>query len=134
MCRYTVTKMLQIMAVQEIGDIIRKDPFQYSHVIVNCLSPGVCKSDFNREAEDGISGRTMKYGTALVQLTARSAEVGSRTLVAGLTAGEGSMGAFMEDSKIAMPSKFVRSEEGWMVRKRMWMQLLQRLEIIHPGI
>jgi len=99
--RYTVTKLLEIMAVREIGALLGNEKSEHSCVIVNCLTPGVCKSEFNREAEAPDSARLMKWGTKLVVCTARSTEVGARTLVAGLEAGEESRGAYMEDSCVA---------------------------------
>jgi len=88
------------MAVSELGAITRKEASEHSRIIINCHTPGVCKSDFNHDAEAGLSGKVMKYSTALFQVTARSTEVRFRTLVTALEAGEESNSAYMENSRV----------------------------------
>lgn len=65
-------------------------------VIVNCMTPGACKSDFDREST-GI-GKLM--GGIMAALLARTTEAGARTLVAGIEAGVESHGGYMADCKI----------------------------------
>jgi retinol dehydrogenase-12 len=65
-------------------------------VIVNCMTPGACKSDFNREAE-GIGAFIQSFMEAVI---ARSTEVGSRALVDGVAVGEESHGKYMKDCVI----------------------------------
>jgi retinol dehydrogenase-12 len=88
------------MSVREMGTVTAKDPSKYHRVIVNCMTPGACKSDFNREAKAPRGGLVPKINTALVSAIARSTEVGSRTLIAALEADEESNGAFMENSHV----------------------------------
>lgn len=66
-------------------------------VIVNCMTPGACKSDFNREG----AGLAKIMFDVVCAIIARSTEVGSRTLVAALEAGIESHGGYMADSKVA---------------------------------
>jgi len=66
-------------------------------VIINCMTPGACKSDFDREST-GI-GRIMT--SIMTALLARTTEAGSRTLVAGVAAGEESHGSFMADCRVS---------------------------------
>jgi retinol dehydrogenase-12 len=65
-------------------------------VIINCMTPGACKSDFDREST-GV-GRVIH--NLLSAIIGRTTEAGSRTLVAGVAAGEESHGAYMADSQV----------------------------------
>lgn len=58
-------------------------------VIINCMTPGACKSDFDRES----TGFARIMGNMMYAVLARTTEIGSRTLVAGLAAGEESHGS-----------------------------------------
>lgn len=85
------------------------------------MTPGACKSDFHRE-DQGFD-KFKKW--LLSALLARSTEAGSRTLVAGIAAGEESHGEYMADCLVAeyvalftILSFFVRVKEcksGWWV-------------------
>ena len=66
-------------------------------IIVNCLTPGACKSDFFRETK-GIAKLLM---VAVQFVIARSTEVGSRTLVAAAAGGEETHGKYMADSQVS---------------------------------
>jgi hypothetical protein len=69
-------------------------------------------------------------------LLARSTEVGSRTLVAGATAGLESHGAYMTDGHVESTalSPFVRSDEGRQAREKLWAELSSILEGVRPGV
>jgi retinol dehydrogenase-12 len=98
-----VTKLLEILVVRAMADAINAS--SKPHVIVNCLTPGVCKSDFFREST-GV-GRLV---VGLVYLLiARSSEVGSRTLVAAGAGGEETHGKYMADSHVA---RYVEVDES----------------------
>lgn len=90
-----MTKLLEILVVRAMADAVNAS--SKPHVIVNCLTPGVCKSNFFRESK-GI-GRLI---VGLVNLLiARSSEVGGRTLVAAAAGGEETHGKYMADSHVA---------------------------------
>ncbi|KAL8771591.1 MAG: hypothetical protein Q9209_003034 [Squamulea sp. 1 TL-2023] len=93
--RYAVTKLMEILIVRELAT--RIDQSTKPKVIVNCLTPGACHSDFDREMS-GIDLLIFKVGKFLF---ARTTEVGSRTLVAAAGAGEESHGKYMADSKVS---------------------------------
>ena len=61
------------------------------------MTPGACRSDFDRESTS--IGRIMSI--FMNMLVARTTEAGSRTLVAGLAAGEESHGKYMADCRVA---------------------------------
>ena len=120
-------------------------------VIVNCMTPGACKSDFHRE-NSSIGGIIQSILDALI---ARTTEAGSRTLVAGIAAGEESHGAYMADCKVEeyvsfsfhakefstkhadhklRPGPFVLGTVGKALQETVWDQLVRQLETIQPGI
>jgi retinol dehydrogenase-12 len=66
-------------------------------VIVNCLTPGACTSDFFRET----TGIKKFIDDKMSSLIARTTEAGSRTLVAALAAGEESHGSFMVNCEVS---------------------------------
>ncbi|KOS40219.1 hypothetical protein ACN38_g8924 [Penicillium nordicum] len=121
--RYPLSKLLQVLLVQELAGRVRG-----SEVIINMLNPGFCHSQLGREA--GLKFKLMKM------VLARSTEVGSRTLVAGAAAGLESHGAYMSDGHVenTMLSPFVRSDDGRQAREKLWAELSSILEGVHPGI
>jgi len=66
------------------------------------MTPGACKSDFDREST-GIA-RILNIITFAV--IARTTEAGSRTLVAGVAAGQESHGKFMADCRVTEYATF----------------------------
>jgi NAD(P)-dependent dehydrogenase (short-subunit alcohol dehydrogenase family) len=121
--RYPTSKLLEILVVRELSPNLAD-----SGVILNMLTPGLCHSSLSREAGWGI--------WLMIQLMARSTEVGSRTLVAAAAAGPESHGAYMRDGKAnnAALSSFVQSEDGAKAQKKVWEELSEILENIQPGV
>ncbi|MCJ1465663.1 hypothetical protein MMC07_004282 [Pseudocyphellaria aurata] len=122
--RYNVTKLLGLLYGRELVNQMQKS--DTPSVIINFVDPGLCHSELSRDAGWGL------YFTKLI--FARTTEVGSRTLVTGATAGTDCHGQYMGSCQIEEPSAFVRSEEGARTQKRVYDQLSQKLEKIHPGI
>lgn len=122
--RYPTSKLLEVLIIRELVARMPAD----SRVVVNMHNPGLCHSQLGREAGWGL--------WLLKQLFARSTEVGSRTLVAGAAGGAESHGAYMTDGKVANEalSPFVRSTEGEETQKRLWNELSDILEEVHPGV
>lgn len=69
-------------------------------MIIDYLTPGACKSDLFRDDQGFISRIIMAFA---MQVFARTTEVGSRTLVHGVSPelDEDAHGAFIMDCKIA---------------------------------
>ncbi|KAL8693145.1 MAG: hypothetical protein Q9218_001965 [Villophora microphyllina] len=127
--RYAVTKLMEIFIVRELAKRINGST--KPKVIVNCLTPGACHSDFARE----MSGIGKYAFQAAAFVIARSTEVGSRTLVAAAGAGEESHGEYMADSAVSNSvASFVVSAEGADTQKRLWAELTEKLERIEPGV
>ncbi|KAJ3118622.1 hypothetical protein HK098_005895 [Nowakowskiella sp. JEL0407] len=121
---YEVSKLIEILMVREIGE---RHPAAGFPVTVNCLNPGFCSSEFGREYPL-FSVWIFKY------VLARTSELGSRTLVHGGSSGANTHGEYLSNCEITLPSAFVRSAEGKIVQKRVWNELLLKLDAIEPGV
>jgi NAD(P)-dependent dehydrogenase (short-subunit alcohol dehydrogenase family) len=123
--RYNVSKLLEVFIIREI--VATKAPTGYP-VIINFLHPGLCVSQLLREKP------SLLVFTIRFILSARTTEVGSRTLVHAASAGEETHGQFLMDCKISDPAPLALSQEGKEVQSRIWKELSEKLEEIQPGI
>ncbi|KAL8864476.1 MAG: hypothetical protein Q9198_009839, partial [Flavoplaca austrocitrina] len=121
--RYPVSKLLEVFGVRAFAE---RHPSHAFPVTLNCVNPGLCHSELSRHA-----GFAM---TVIKTILARSTEQGSRTLVHAASLGPESHGHYVHDCQITLPSQFVMSAEGKTAQDRVWDELLQKLEKIHPGI
>ena len=131
--RYPLSKLLEVLAVRYgLGPALKNTAPKDGTVVVNYLNPGFCKTELSRDAK----GLMALQFSVMKALLGRTAEVGSRTLVAAAAAGEESQGAYMTDGVVADDevSEFVRSEEGERVGKKLWAELCAILEEIEPGV
>ncbi|PMD37697.1 NAD(P)-binding protein [Hyaloscypha variabilis F] len=128
--RYAVSKLLQVFAVRELASLLSHESKSTSPSVINCMTPGACKSDFDRES----TGFARVMGNFMAAMLARTTEEGSRTLVAGLAAGEESQGGYMADCKIHPPGPMVIGSDGAALQKKVWEQLVGQLETVQPGI
>lgn len=124
--RYNTSKLLEVLLVRQLAsEMAPNDP-----VIINALTPGLCRTTFFRHAP-GLLRAILEIG---VRLVGRTAEVGSRCLMAAAAAGRESHGGYMENCKLKGPGPFIESEEGAQLQKRVYDELLQVLEDVQPGI
>ncbi|KZP32667.1 retinol dehydrogenase [Athelia psychrophila] len=122
--RYPTSKLLEILCVRAFAESHPADKYP---VTVNTMCPGFCHSELARE----VSGWGLY---AMKLLLARSTELGSRGLLYATQYGPESHGKCIYDNTIHAPSKFVTTPEGQKVEKRLWNELLERLEKISPGV
>jgi retinol dehydrogenase-12 len=117
--RYYLSKLLVQLGVQELATRIPKiDQSSGSpSVIINCPSPGWCKTPLFRQDDGGAMGRGM------LRLIGRTGEEGARVLVAAITAGPESHGKFFSESQVKNASVWVRSAEGKKTQKSVWAEL-----------
>lgn len=126
--RYNVSKLLEVFTVRHIA---RNHPISQLSVKVNTLTPGLCESELLRDVPFFIKAITW----AMKKLTARTTEVGSRTLVhGGVTAGEETHGKFMSTCNVLECAKLVEGPEGRGLEDRVWGELSEKLEAIRPGV
>ena len=122
--RYPVSKLLEVLFVREMVKHTSKTP------VITLVNPGLCHSELVREA----TGVVAVFASVLKALLARTTEVGSRTLLAGATAGQASHGMFMSDGKNRQVEAWILTEKGAEVQKRVYEQTLKVLEEVEPGI
>ena len=110
--RYFLSKLLVQLCAQELAARTPK-----SDVIINCPSPGWCKTPLFRQDDGGAVGRNM------LRLIGRTGEVGARTLVSAISAGPETHGQYLSESQVKNASLWVRSDEGKRVQKEIWNEL-----------
>ncbi|KAJ4269377.1 hypothetical protein NW764_014156 [Fusarium oxysporum] len=126
---YTVSKLLEVLAVRHIASLI---PVSSTGVVLNLVCPGLCKTDIGRNATDDVKAVA---GTMMDQI-GRTSEDGSRTLLFAAIAGKDSHGRFTADCEIKDDSvipdwiKGGEAEEG---RKRLWNVIANEIELAAPG-
>ncbi len=138
--RYNVSKLLEVFFTRELASRspapsqvanADKDSRQTGKggVIINFLNPGLCHSELWRDSGWGL--------WFLKLLLARTSEVGSRTLVHAATAGEETHGQYLSDCKVADVAPLVSqdaAEHRGQLQRRVWDEIVQKLESIQPGI
>ena len=85
--RNPISKLLIVLLSLQLSEQLAPD------VIVNIANPGLCKTRVHRE----FTGMQAAVFSVIESVLARSSEVGARTLVAGVVAGEESQGRYMSD-------------------------------------
>lgn len=86
--------MMEVFFVRELADKINES--KQPKIIVNCMTPGACKSEFFRESK----GLDAFFMGVMSFIMARNTEVGARTLVASAAAGQESHGQYMADGVV----------------------------------
>ncbi|KAL9095871.1 MAG: hypothetical protein Q9165_001868 [Trypethelium subeluteriae] len=126
--RYALTKLVEELAVRQFAALC---PVEKTGVVVNMVAPGLCST--------GLGGDVRTFTKVMHEgiraMMARSAEVGSRTILHGLVAGEESHGKFLSGCKIKeywVPG-WVSNAEGQRLQKGIWTELVERLENVQPG-
>ncbi len=98
---------------------------------MNMVAPGLCSTGLGRDARTF----TKIMHETVRAMMARTAEVGSRTILHGLVAGEESHGKLLSGCKIKeywVPD-WVSNAEGQRLQKEIWKELVARLEEVQPG-
>ncbi|KAL2802544.1 hypothetical protein BJX63DRAFT_107166 [Aspergillus granulosus] len=125
--RYPISKLIMILLAKVMAQQLpSKD------IVVNTFTPGYCVSGLT----DNVRGVTKLALWLLAKATARSTEVGGRTLVWAIAQGPDSHGKYLNDCKIdeSALSPFVNSSEGIKAREKLWKELLEILGKKHSGI
>ncbi|KAH8652436.1 short-chain dehydrogenase [Xylariales sp. PMI_506] len=126
--RYDDSKLLEVLFARELARGMTES--QKTPVILNTVNPALCRSTLFRDVPWPLSW-VIPISLLLI---GRTSEVGSRNLLAAAGAGPESHGKYISDCKIFTESRFVRSEEGAKVQKRVYDELLGILERVEPGI
>lgn len=121
--RYPTTKLMEVFVIREMA---RRRPVDAYPVTINMVNPGLCQSELAREGNLQI--RIVKF------LLARATEVGSRALVHGVGAGAETHGEYLNMCKVEPTASLVRSAEGEKTQKKLWDELMEKLDKISPGV
>jgi NAD(P)-dependent dehydrogenase (short-subunit alcohol dehydrogenase family) len=82
--------MMEILAVREIAKLL---PVARGGVIINSINPGLCVTNLGRNAPQELKDRLKEMWAQ----SGRTAECGSRTLLAAAVGGPDSHGSYMDD-------------------------------------
>lgn len=127
--RYQLSKLLVLLGVRQLaGQLSLTSEKKDGTVIINCVNPGWCKTELFRTNDGGPGGRIG------LRLIGRTAEEGARTLVDAVVADQKSHGKYLSECRVKPESTWVRSDEGGLVEKRVWKELVALLEGICPGV
>ena len=80
--------------MHELGQLL---PVQRGGVIINTINPGLCETTLSRDAPQAFKNQLKQ----MWEKSGRTAECGSRTLLAGAVAGEETHGCYMSDCVLA---------------------------------
>jgi NAD(P)-dependent dehydrogenase (short-subunit alcohol dehydrogenase family) len=136
--RYKVSKLLEVFFTRELASRSPPPSSPLSRngkggVVINFLTPGFCHSELGRD----VSGWALWAFWLMKLVLARSTEVGSRTLLHASAAGEASHGKFLSSCEVWDVAPLVRRDEverGGELQRRVWDEVMERLERIQPGI
>lgn len=134
---YQLSKFLELVSIRELAlRISSTSPSSNPLVIVNAPTPGYCASSLERD----VNGVLLHVAVSMLGFVMhkRKPEVGARTLVhAAGGAGVESHGQFMRDCRV-YPFPLDHNKGAWgdekVLRKRVWRQILEKLELAVPGI
>lgn len=121
--RYFLSKLVVMLCVRELASRVPSN-----RVIINCPSPGWCKTQLFRQDDGGFMGRNM------LKLIGRTGEVGARCLTSAIVADHNTHGQYLSECQVKNSSVFVRSPEGRHLQKPLFEELIQLLENTSPGI
>jgi retinol dehydrogenase 12 len=136
---------MQLLIVREFADELNKST-KPGKVVTSVVNPGFVATQIMRQ-----QGPLFQiYQKVLQKTLARSPEEGSRTLVHAAEGGEETHGQYLDDCRVGTyvlrirqshnnansvsSSAFVLSAEGEVTQKKLWQELAEKLERMHPGI
>ncbi|KAL4785206.1 hypothetical protein BJX76DRAFT_189585 [Aspergillus varians] len=128
MVTYPLSKLMDTLAVRELAAQL---PVEQGKVVINAVCPGLCKTELVRNApppqKESIINLQGLYG--------RTAEDGSRTLLAGAVLGKESHGAFTSSCEVRNDKvpDWVTDEEGKKWQKHLLDLILKEIEAAVPG-
>lgn len=125
--RYPLSKLVEHLCFLELAARMQGRQ-KGSDVTVNVVNPGWCKTELSRYKGEVLIERIMAV------IFIRTSEEGSRTLVHGVTSGQETHGQYLSECQVKDMSAFVRSARGTEAQRRIYAELVTRLEQISPGI
>ncbi|KAF6819077.1 short-chain dehydrogenase reductase family [Colletotrichum sojae] len=126
--RYNTTKLMQVVLARQMA--IAADASGKGRVQVTTLNPGLCATALFRNVPFPLT-LVVKVG---LKLLARSAEVGSRTIMSAAFAGEEAHGRYMSDCVVVKFPKLMQGEDGEHMQTRVWDETVELLNGVDPGL
>ncbi|KAL8733909.1 MAG: hypothetical protein Q9181_003417 [Wetmoreana brouardii] len=128
--QYNISKLYLMYAANEIAASEsavseKQEKRDQPAVVVNSVNPGATATNLTRNIT-GIILRIVAY--VYLNLLARTAEEGSRSLVSACALGEGSHGGFWQDDQLVVRSHPVESDEGKKTQRRVWREIVEALK------
>jgi hypothetical protein len=111
-----------------LADTFGADPFDKLGVTVNCVTPGWCHSQLDRNSERGAVVEFVKSRIA------RTTEAGGNTLVDAAVKGAETHGKYLQDCDVRRCSEVVEGPQGPALMQRFWDELIGELEKLEPGV
>ncbi|KAK8038715.1 Short-chain dehydrogenase/reductase family protein [Apiospora rasikravindrae] len=127
--RYNTSKLMELLATRELAEQLTQSA-KPCNIVASIVNPGSVRTNINRNQP--LLFRAVMF--VLLLIMGRPVEVGGRTMVHPCVAGQESHGQYLDNCEVGVPSDFVGSDEGLKAQKKLWKQLLDKLEQIHPGI
>ncbi|KAH7018052.1 putative short-chain dehydrogenase/reductase family protein [Microdochium trichocladiopsis] len=127
--RYPLSKVVQMLAIRALAEAVTasKKP---GEVTVSVLNPGGVRTDITRDATG--FDRFVVVSSWYMLWTA---EVGGRTLVhAAASSGKEAHGQYLSNCAVAAPNKYVTSTNGIAAQRRIWKDLVAKLERLNPAV
>lgn len=115
-------------AVRALADAY---PFEKTGVIINMVAPGICTTGLAKDARIFV-----RAAQGMIRLLfARSAEVGSRTLLHAVTEGQLSHGKHLSGCKIKdhWIAPWMVDAEGRRTQQQIWDELVALMEGVQTG-
>ncbi|KPM41033.1 hypothetical protein AK830_g5547 [Neonectria ditissima] len=127
--RYALSKLVMHQCVAELAKLVSASPgSSKSQVVVNVVNPGWCKTEVTRN-------RPVSWVEHMLSaLMCWTAEKGGRAMVFAAVAGKDSHGGYISECELKQQSEFMRSERGVAIQRRVWRDLLARIERISPEV
>ncbi|KAL9605698.1 MAG: hypothetical protein Q9179_001118 [Wetmoreana sp. 5 TL-2023] len=128
--QYNISKLFLMYAANEIADSEttmseKNEKRDKPAVVVNSVNPGATATNLTRNIT-GIILRIVAY--VYLNLLARTAEEGSRSLVSACALGEESQGGFWQDDRLVVRNHLVESDEGKKTQRRVWREIVEALK------
>ncbi|KAL4867694.1 hypothetical protein BDV12DRAFT_117313 [Aspergillus spectabilis] len=93
MVTYPISKLMDTLAVRELAAQL---PVEQGKVVINAVCPGLCRTELVRNTKGSMKDLILEQH----ELYGRTAEDGSRTLLAGAILGKESHGAFLSSCEV----------------------------------
>ncbi|KAL4941690.1 hypothetical protein BDV06DRAFT_193998 [Aspergillus oleicola] len=126
--RYAISKLFDIFITMELARLVPRDEKGDPMVLVNCLTPGFCKSELLTREKAPLMLRIVQA------LTARTVEEGSKTFLHAATQGIEGHGCWYAHQAIEDPGEIVTAPGQKAVREKVWGEIVAVVKGVDPAV